>query len=220
MCFSAPASFTAAAVAGIAGLAAVARVPERRQLPIAAMPLFFAGQQVLEGLLWLNLPHAPQAPEATLLIQTFLFFALIFWPLYAPLAALSLETVPKRRLLIGLCAIAGVAVAAYFMISLAQSPRTAVIAGGHIVYSADPALPAAMLVLYPVATCLALLLSSHRYVALLGGIVFIGSMVAYFVYWNAFTSVWCFFAAAASGVIVLMFEVQRRHAAARDTARI
>ena len=99
------------------------------------------------------------------------------------------------------------------MLSLADDPRTAVISDGHIVYSADPALPPALLVLYPLATCGSLLLSSNRAVSLLGFIVFVGSIVAYTVYWNAFTSVWCFFAAAASALILYAFETARRRQA-------
>ena len=32
----------------------------------------------------------------------------------------------------------------------------------------------------------------------IGAIVFCGSLFAYFMYWEEFTSVWCFFAAAAA----------------------
>jgi hypothetical protein len=34
--------------------------------------------------------------------------------------------------------------------------------------------------------------------------------VAYVLYWEAFVSVWCFFAAAASAVILWHFELSRR----------
>lgn len=210
MCFSAPASFIAAAVAGSAGLACLARVRDRKDWPLAAMPLLFSAQQTVEGLLWLNLEQAPTSETTALLIKTFMVFALVFWPVYAPLAALAAEPDRNRRILISLCLAAGVTVAAYYVTALAALPRTAVIQGAHIAYSADPELPFAIRCLYPVATCLSLMLSSHRMVALGGGVIFLGSVVAYWMYWNAFTSVWCFFAAIASGLIILHFERARR----------
>jgi hypothetical protein len=213
MCFSAPASFIAGAVAGTAGIAAIARVKTRSELPLAAMPLFFAAQQVIEGLLWLSLPVAPNQSATSALTEAFLLFALVFWPVYAPLAALSMETDRQRRQWIAACLVAGIAAALYFLWSLDEAPRTATIVGAHIVYSADPTLPAAVRVLYPVATCLSLMLSSHRSVSLLGVVVFVGSAIAYWVYWHAFTSVWCFFAAAASALILFHFEAARRREA-------
>jgi hypothetical protein len=39
----------------------------------------------------------------------------------------------------------------------------------------------------------------------LGAIILIGSVVALAFYWEAFVSVWCFFAAAASGAILFRF---------------
>jgi hypothetical protein len=52
---------------------------------------------------------------------------------------------------------------------------------------------------------LPLLMSSQRTVVVLGAIV-----VAYALYWEAFVSVWCFFAAAASVAILCHFEWSRR----------
>ena len=62
MCFSAPASFVAAAVTGAVGVAAMMRVHRREELPLAAMPLFFAVQQAIEGFLWLSLRRLRPGP--------------------------------------------------------------------------------------------------------------------------------------------------------------
>jgi hypothetical protein len=55
-----------------------------------------------------------------------------------------------------------------------------------------------------------LLLSSRCTVFALGVIIIAGSVAAYIFYWEAFVSVWCFFAAAASVVILMYFEQSRR----------
>ena len=64
---------------------------------------------------------------------------------------------------------------------------------------------------YLAATGLSLLLSSHRTVVALGAIVLAGSAIAYVLYWEAFVSVWCFFAAAASVAILWHFQWSRRN---------
>lgn len=214
MCFSAPASFIAAAIAGTAGAACIARVREPGDWPLAAMPIFFALQQAVEGFLWLNLTRDPSSSATAALTEGFLILALVFWPVYAPLAAYAAEPDTKRKLWIALCIAAGIAVALYFVTAMAQTPRTVSIQEHHIAYSADPNLPLAILLLYPVATCLSLMLSSHRAVALGGSVIFVGSVIAYWMYWNAFTSVWCFFAAIASALIIFHFERTRRTATA------
>lgn len=210
MCFSAPASFVAAAVTGAAGTAALGRAHRREEFPLAAMPLFFAAQQAIEGFLWLSLPASPDGPASLLLTQLFLYFALVLWPAYAPLTVLLIEPDLQRRRWIGFCLIGGLIVGAYFLWSLHTSPQTASIEGGHIVYSGVAGLPLAMALLYPVATCLAPALSSHPAVRLLAAILFAASLIAYFAYWQAFTSVWCYFAAVASGVILFQFERARQ----------
>jgi hypothetical protein len=63
---------------------------------------------------------------------------------------------------------------------------------------------------YLAAATLPLLLSSHRTVVILGVLVLVGSLIAYFFYATSVLSVWCFFAAAASVVILGHFELARR----------
>jgi hypothetical protein len=55
-------------------------------------------------------------------------------------------------------------------------------------------------------------------VAILGLVVAIGSVVAWLFYAEAFVSVWCFFAATASVVILGHFEHLRRRRAAVSPA--
>lgn len=57
--------FFTAAVTGAAGIAAVTRAHAREDMPPASIPLVFAVQQSLEGLLWLNLPARPDSSAST-----------------------------------------------------------------------------------------------------------------------------------------------------------
>ena len=210
MCFSATSSFIAAGLTGLAGLAAVVRVQRRREFVLAATPLFFATQQVIEGLLWLRLPVAPVGPEASQLTILFLLFAKVFWPVFAPLAALSAESDPTRQRWMYACLAIGSGVGLYFLWSVLAHDQIARVVHGHIAYTGGPTSPLLIGVGYFIATAGASALSSHAAVRMFAAIVIASSVVTYFIYWDAFSSVWCFFAAAASAVIVFHFERKRK----------
>ena len=118
MCFSATASFVTAAVTGAAGAAALSRAEEKRELPLATVPIFFAIQQAIEGLLWLMLPVAPASAEASCLTDGFLGFALVIWPAYAPLVAWLIEPDARRKRLILYFVVAGFGVSLYMLWTL------------------------------------------------------------------------------------------------------
>jgi hypothetical protein len=210
MCFSAQASFVAAGITGAIGIVTLARVNEPRELPFAATPLLFAFQQAAEGLLWLNLPSAPDGSLTTVLTFLYLFLAEAFWPLYAPLAVWLIEPSVHRRNLMVVCLGVGAGVSAYLLWWLLGHSHIATIQDGHIVYATESRHTDAIGVACLAATGLPLLLSSQRTVVVLGAIVLAGLVVAYAFYWEAFVSVWCFFAAAASVVILCHLEWSRR----------
>lgn len=206
MCFSATASFTAAALTGAAGTVAVARAENPRDLPLATVPLFFAIQQALEGFLWLMLPVAPESAQATCLTDGFLGFALVIWPAYAPLVAWLIEPDSKRKRMIFPLVVAGFGVALYMAWSLWVGDQSASIVDGHIVYENNPGAPFSLGWVYMAATAGAPALSTIPAVNILSVLVLLGSVIAYVAYTESFVSVWCFFAAAASVVIVMHFE--------------
>jgi hypothetical protein len=210
MCFSASTSFVAAGATGVAGIAALTRVNEARELPLAATPLFFALQQSIEGLLWLNLPLAPDGLLSTTLTLLYLVFAEVFWPLYAAMAAWLIERSQRRRHLMALCLVFSASVGAYLLWWTLGRPYSATIADGHMVYVPTYWPAYAVGVAYVGAAGLPLLLSSQRTVFIFGAIVVVGLLVARTFYFEAFISVWCFFAAMASVTILLHFESLRR----------
>lgn len=192
----------------------LARTQDPRDLPLASMPMFFAAQQLIEGGLWLTLPVAPESAAVSLLTHAFLSIALILWPVFSPIAALSVEPDAVRRRLMVACLALGLGVSAYFFWTVSLEPHTARIAGGQIDYLIGRT-PEIVGLLYLVATTLALLMSSQRAVVLFGALVFAGSLVTYLLYEQALISVWCFFAAAGSVVIAVHFErVRARRAVA------
>ncbi len=210
MCFSAEASFVAAGITGSIGVAAICLTKSPREILLAATPLFFAVQQSIEGLLWLNLPLAPNGSISLTLTVLFQFLAEVWWPVYAPLAVLLVEPGETRRRYMRFCLAIGLGVAAYLFWGIVSRPHGASIQDGHIVYAKEYKDSYVLALAYLAATCLPLVLSSLRKIVILGTIILVGSVIAYFSYWEAFVSVWCFFAAAASAVILFHCESERR----------
>ncbi len=211
MCFSATVSFVAAGLTGAAGAAALSRARGWREAPLAAVPLVFAAQQTAEGFLWLSLSGGPSAATPALAFG-FLFAAGVAWPVLTPVAVALVEPQPGRRRVAMVCAAIGVGVGGFFLAWLSSHSIFVAAQNGHIVY--DTGLPAknAVAFAYVAATVAPLLISSSRAVNALGVVVAVGYAAAYFSYRDAFVSVWCFFAAAASAAIVWRF-VQPRPAA-------
>lgn len=121
-----------------------------------------------------------------------------------------IEPEPWRRRIMSGCLTIGIGVGGWCLWSLLSYAHGAVIQDDHVVYVTERRHSDGLALAYLAATCLPPVLSSGRTVAALGAIVLVGCVVAYVLYWEAFASVWCFFAAAASAVILGHFEQSRR----------
>jgi hypothetical protein len=206
MCFSATASFSAAVVIGgiaVVTLRSATQTSDRSILLFALFPALFAAQQVVEGLLWLNLEGAAPGLPRGVLVHAFQGYAEVFWPTYAPLAAWLMEPERLRRRLIFICLLIGMAVSLYLLVEMIGHPYAASIEDGHIAYKNDYRYPTGIEAPYVLATTISLLLSSHRAVQLLAVVILVGFAVAYVSFHHAYISVWCFFAAIASVLVYL-----------------
>lgn len=107
MCFSAAASFTAAAVLLPAGVVSVHRAwrNDRRYLALAALPFLFGVQQAFEGLVW-RAGEAGDGTGVTTYSLGYMFFSWLAWPVWTPFATYFVEP-PRRRRLYLVLAIAG-----------------------------------------------------------------------------------------------------------------
>ena len=216
MCFSPTVSFATAAIAGTIGALALARSTDRRQWPLAAMPLLFAAQQCVEGALWLTLPNAPTGPVCLALSFSYLSLAQVFWPIYAPIAVILVEQVASRRRLMLASPVIGAIIAGYMLFSLLTGPHSASIANNHIIYRSNQMLPMLLGLAYLWAVCLPMVISSSRAIQMMGLVITAGSFVAHYMYWRSFLSVWCFFAATASVIILVYVEQVRRELSAHN----
>ena len=210
MCFSATASFSAGAVllgVGTLTLRSALTSHQRRDLPFAAIPLLFAIQQLIEGVIWLTF-----SDEAALLnsvmTHVYSFFSHVLWPVYVPVAVMLMEPNGwRRRGLIAFVA-AGAAVGAYLLVVLVAYPVVSRPTGQHIEYVSPHFFAAVTMTLYLLSTAVSPLLSTHRMVVVFGALALLSFGAAYAFYATWFISVWCFFAALLSAVVYLHFGMR------------
>ena len=207
MCFSATASFSAAAVLTVLGVATLRRARRTAEIPFAAIPLLFGLQQWVEGMLWLSFKF--DAPQCNV-TMTYLFsmFSHVLWPMFVPFAIGLLESVPWRRKVIWGFQAIGLFVGLYLLYLLVQFPVTAVVAR-NIVYVSPHFYNLPVMLLYLLATCVSCFFSSAATIRLFGALALVFFGVAYAFFSVALFSVWCFFAAVLSVIIYLYFRFGR-----------
>ena len=207
MCFSATASFSAGAVLLVIGSLTLRSASRPRELAFAAIPLLFAIQQLIEGVIWLT--FRVDAPLLnSVMTHLYSFFSHVLWPVYVPVAVVLMEPAGWRRQALFAFVAAGAAVAAYLLYVLVAFPIVSRPTGQHIEYVSPHFFAAITMTLYLLSTAISPLLSTHRMVVVFG-VLALGSFgAAYAFYATWFISVWCFFAALLSAVIYLHVGVR------------
>ncbi|HKQ29664.1 MAG TPA: DUF6629 family protein [Burkholderiales bacterium] len=217
MCFSATASFVAAGALSVTGVVTLRMVSCRAEIPFATIPLLFAIQQAVEGLIWLSLRNGPLPAGAPL---TFLYslFSHVFWPIFVPFAVGCLETVRWRKRALAVCQAVGLGAGLYLLYSIVRFPLTARVLDDHIAYDGTHLYILPVMALYLIATCVSSLLSGYRIIQVFGALSLISFVTAYVIHTATFVSVWCFFAAVLSSIVWLYFRQSRKTSAGAGAA--
>ena len=211
MCFSATGSFALSGVLIGVGAASIARSSSPSYRLLAAAPLLFGAQQAAEGVVWLTIGVPSHAVLQRLAVDVFLGFALVVWPLWVPLSMQRAEQDPtRRRILTALCWLsAGVSLSAAILVSRWQP--FAQIVGHSIRYdypgTSDAALHVLLVLAYVVSTILPFFVSTATLARTLGITLTLSVVAAALIRRESLTSVWCFFAAMLSALI--LFAVSR-----------
>lgn len=206
MCFSAEASFAAGAVLGAGGVWSLSKATEPAERPLSLIPLLFSGQQFAEGVVWVGLGN-DQPELASVFSYAFIFFAFLVWPIHVPLAVLRVETDRRRRRVQGALLVVGICVAVFILGSLARNPLQAGLLDGHVDYRMQLPLLYESLGLYFLAVS-APCFSSHRWLQIFGALLVTSLAVSLAIYRVEFISVWCFFAAALSALVLVHFHAR------------
>lgn len=207
MCFSAGASFAAGGVLTVAGVASMRRRPSKRERLFAAIPFLFAIQQTIEGVQWLLLKNGT---ASMLLGYGFLFFAFLLWPTYLPLAAYAMERDKRRQRVLLLFVGAGIMASLFLLLVLLSQSFGISIVQRSVQYGIVAPFVDVGVFVYVFIVCGSMLIASSRYLQLFGALIAGAFAVSYLFFEYAFTSVWCFFAAALSVVVYAYFRSPRR----------
>lgn len=205
MCFSAMASFSAVAALLVIGSMTCRSARTASEVPFAAVPLLFAIQQSIEGVLWLSFSNEQPGLSAAM-TYAFVLFSHVLWPVLVPLAVMLIEPPgPRRRALLAFV-VAGVAVSAGLLVDIARHGVVSRPSGHHIEYVMPYELAKLGMSLYLLSTSMSLLVSSHRAVKTFGMLALLLFAVTAFAYETWLVSVWCYFAALLSIVVLGYFR--------------
>lgn len=235
MCFSAKASFGVGGLLvflGLFSLGLACFLPYRSGVkqrlayfPLSIIPLLFGIQQISEGFVWLDITD-----ESAIRVFTFMAFA--FWSFWIPFsfALIEFNHVGKRnkkwrlssktRLLWCIInAVIGFILLVFIVISLYQKPLHATVQGKHILYGYDTHAAyavnpsswtftdAIVIALYIYLIISTMCLTSARGGTLLRIVSAITLIISIVVFQQTWTSIWCFFEAIVSVLIIyILFQ--------------
>ena len=221
MCFSSDASFGASAVVAVIGVVALIKAKTIPQRLFAAIPFIFSIQQFSEGMLWLSMRQHDMASMTdfsthnSLFRNIFLVFALLLWPVYIPFTVWLLEKDNKRKRFLVVLLMMGVAVAICLLYVLITYPVQVTGEEHHIHFEFD--LPIVtyniewvISLFYFFSTIIAPFISSCKKMKWLGVVFLLSYIIAVIFYSGFFVSVWCYFAALLSTVVLwIVLELRK-----------
>ena len=217
MCFSASASFTAAAFLIPTGGYCVYSAIELKRfhyLALALIPIFFGVQQAIEGGVWLSMT-ANSTFYSHFFSIGFLFFSHFFWPFWIPLSAYFIARNKKcsRAWIKLFFAVAGCFLGVIAFLPFLLNPHSVQtqMCANSIQYSVHTILDALLgtslpKYLYIAVIIIPLWISRDWAIKLFGVLILISVIVTYLFYSYAFNSVWCFFSAILSIYVVYLIR--------------
>lgn len=206
MCFSAEADLAAGVVLGLVAVDALRHVRTPAQLPMAALPAVFSVHHLTEVLVWWSLEGhvSPVVGERAAWFYLLIAFGVL--PALVPIAVRAVEPSPVRRTLLGVLAVAGAAVAVVLMMATVDGGRGTRVDGHHIVYNAGVAHDTVVTTTYVLATCGAMLLSSHVPIRWYGVVNLVVVSLLAWLQQNAVVSLWCVWAAITSVLVAVQLR--------------
>lgn len=218
MCYSPEADLAAGVIIGAVGIDALAHGRgDRSTIALAALPAVFAAHQAIEAVTWWGLQGRVPASIGEAATTTYLVIAFTVVPFLVPFAVWRCEPVDVRRRWMAPFVVMGSIVAIVLGAGLITEPHSATIGGRFIAYHAASPLGGVVGVLYVVAVCTPLVLTSHRRIVALGVVNIPVVIALWLLLSEGFISLWCVWAAVTSVVIAVHL---RETQATRSTGRL
>jgi hypothetical protein len=214
MCFSAEASFGAAVVLTTVGVIAIKKTEKKDLQFLAVIPVLFGVQQFLEGFVWLSATYESLSGFLKFSTYAFIFFAWMIWPIYIPFTIWKLEkqTIRKKILLVFvLIGLLEISIFAYVMLRYGIHAEVQELCINYrIGIESESAWIIALV--YLILTTFSHFISSSRKIWILGIVNIIAYCITKIYFQDHVISVWCFFAAISSLIILWIITSTRTDA--------
>jgi hypothetical protein len=206
MCFSAAASFVASGILGTVGVIAVSKTKTASFRVLSGIPLLFSVQQFTEGFVWLSLQNPDYTGWQPVPVFIFLAIALVIWPVIVPLSVLLPEKKPVLKKILAAFLVWGIIIAGFMLYYLLFTDVSASMLSFRVHYSIGYPVDRFHLygLFYFVPTVVPLFLSSVKRIKLFGLVMLASYIVTHIFFRENVISVWCFFAALISIVIIVV----------------
>ncbi len=212
MCFSATASFMASGVLSAIGLLSLVSVSRQAaavraaRYPLALIPLFFGSQQFAEGLVWLGVGRGWDPALVSAFGKLFLLFAFVIWPAWIPFSLWRIEPDKQRKSMLRALLTIGIILSLLLLANVLMYGAKVAIVGHHVAYDFTN-LPRViqssfMVFAYMVPVVGSFFVMGDIRLRFFGVLLFGCAALAYAIWAFWFTSVWCFFAALLSSVVL------------------
>jgi len=214
VCFSPEGDLAGGIVVTAIGIDAYRHLNGRNNhLLLATMPLLLGAHQLDESLVWWGLQgHIPHS-IGRVAMWIYLVIAMVVVPILVPLSIWRIQPTRMRRWLIAPFLTLGVVVASILLWTMLHGPVTVRLGAYHLGYSIGLHNGILIIGLYVVATCGSLLCSGYKDIVIFGlanvvAVVILARLTA-----DGFASLWCAYAALASGAISLHMRFGKTHRA-------
>jgi len=177
---------------------------------IAPFPILLGLHQLDETFVWWQLQGHITHDAGVVAMWIYLLFAFVVLPTLVPLMVLLLEPRGRRSVIAPFLAL-GVVTSAVLLEAMLSGHPSAKLGSYHVAYSIGLQHGVVIIGVYILATCGSMLASGLRNVVWFGALNLIAVIVLARLCANGFASLWCFYAALASGAIALHLRLAKVH---------
>ncbi len=219
MCFSPEGDLAGGIVVTAIGVDAFRHLRRREDhRMLAALPLLLGAHQIDETFVWWWLQGHSSAAVGRVAMWIYLLIAFVVLPVLLPLIVMGLEPTTRRRWAMAPFLAIGTGVSALLLETMLRNGPRVTLGHYHLAYSIGLQHGVAVIGLYIVATCGPLLASGFRHIVLFGLANLVAVLVLARLSADGFASLWCFYAALATGGIMLHMRYAKPHRATPGAA--
>jgi hypothetical protein len=178
---------------------------------LAAFPLLLGAHLLVETFVWWGLQGVVPLSLGLVAMWVYLMVAFVILPTLVPVIIMLLEPTRRRKWRIAPFVVVGVGVSAVLLEAMLRTHPTVRLGAYHLSYTIGLQHGIAIIGLYIVATCGSLLASGFRDIVYFGLANVVAVVILARLSADGFASLWCFYAALASGAIVLHMRYAKPH---------